>query len=60
MINLAKLGGILEWIGSSGEEQEIVGRLTGTLNGKGKVLTLTGLRGELPGICIGKEGLEGE
>ncbi len=54
-MDLAKLGGILEWFGSSGKEQKIVGRLTGILNGKGKVLTLTGLRGEFPGICIGKE-----
>jgi len=53
---LAKFGGILEWIWTSGKEQKTVGRLTGTLDGKGKVLTLTGLRGELPGICIGKEG----
>jgi len=55
-MDLAKFGGILEWIGSSGEEQKIVGRLTVTLDGKGKVLALTGLGGEFPGICIGKEG----
>ncbi len=53
---LAKFGGILEWMGSSGKDQKIVGRLTETLDGKGKVLALTGLRGELPGICIGKKG----
>jgi hypothetical protein len=55
-MDLAKFGGIMDWIGTSGKEQKTVGRLTGTLDGKGKVLTLTGLRGEFPGIPIGKEG----
>ncbi len=44
------------WYWSHGEEQKTVRRLTRTLDGKGEILTLTGLRGELPGICIGKEG----
>jgi hypothetical protein len=28
----------------------------GTLDREGNILTLTGLRSELPGICIDKEG----
>ncbi len=55
-MDFAKFGGILEWFWSSGEEEKTVRRLTRTLDGKSEVLTLTGLRGELPGICIGKEG----
>ena len=53
---LAKFGALLEWNGSSVKEQKTVGGLTGTLDGDGNVSTLTGRRGELPGICIGKQG----
>ncbi len=56
VVILAKFGALLEWYGSSVKEQKTVGGLTGTLDGKGNVSTLNGLRGELPGICIGKEG----
>ncbi len=55
-MDLANFNGTLQWFGSSGKEQKTVGRLTGTLDRKGKVLALTGLGGEFPGICIGKEG----
>jgi hypothetical protein len=56
VLNLANFGIICEWCGPTGYDKKTVGRLTGTFDRYGNILTLTRLGGELPGICVGKKG----
>lgn len=56
VLNQANFDVVWEWRGSSGYDKQAVGRLTGSLDCYGGILTLTGLGGEFPGIRVGKEG----
>jgi len=56
VLNCANFNIICEWCGPIGYDKKAVGRLTGTFDRYGNILTLTRLGGELPGICVGKEG----
>jgi hypothetical protein len=56
VLNCANFDIICERCGPGGYEEKAVGRLTGTFDRYRNILTLTRLGGELPGICVGKEG----
>lgn len=53
--NFANFNIIWEWCGPAGYEKNTVGRLTGTFDRYGNILTLNRLGSELPGICVGKK-----